>query len=120
MSEERRVNATGRCACGHVRYAMKAAPLIVHGCHCGHCQRQTGAPYAINALVTVEAGGRTFHRELQPSSGYLGSNDPRLHLGLGSASKIERLVVRWPDGSRQGWQDLAVKARLSLRQRSGE
>lgn len=42
---------TGGCACGHVRYHMRSKPLIVHGCHCTLCQTQTGAAYAINALI---------------------------------------------------------------------
>ena len=41
----------GGCACGHVRYRMEAAPLFVHCCHCRHCQRETGASFALNALI---------------------------------------------------------------------
>ena len=41
----------GGCACRFVRYRMKAAPLIVHCCHCRWCQRETGASFALNALV---------------------------------------------------------------------
>lgn len=44
----------GGCTCGHVRYTMKSKPMIVHGCHCRYCQKQSGAAFAINALV--EAG----------------------------------------------------------------
>ncbi len=41
----------GGCACGHVRYKMTSEPLIVHGCHCRVCQRQTGTSFAQNALI---------------------------------------------------------------------
>ena len=41
----------GGCTCGHVRYKMEAAPLIVHCCHCSWCQRQTGTAFAVNALI---------------------------------------------------------------------
>ena len=41
----------GGCACGAVRYRLESAPLIVHACHCGNCQRQTGAWHAVNALI---------------------------------------------------------------------
>jgi len=41
----------GRCACGHVRYRMNSAPLIVHCCHCHECQRLSGAAFAINAMI---------------------------------------------------------------------
>ncbi|WP_239058418.1 GFA family protein [Aliiroseovarius sp. PrR006] len=30
---------------------MYSKPLIVHGCHCTFCQTQTGAAYAVNALI---------------------------------------------------------------------
>lgn len=41
----------GGCGCGHVRYRMEAAPLIVHCCHCRWCQRETGTAFALNAVV---------------------------------------------------------------------
>jgi hypothetical protein len=44
----------GGCACGHVRYQMASGPIIVHCCHCHHCQRQTGAAFAVNALIEAD------------------------------------------------------------------
>ena len=44
----------GGCACGHVRYRMASGPLIVHCCHCHNCQRQTGAAFAVNALIEAD------------------------------------------------------------------
>ena len=44
----------GGCTCGHVRYQMNSTPLIVHGCHCRWCQRQTGASFAVNALIETD------------------------------------------------------------------
>ena len=41
----------GGCTCGHVRYRMSSGPLIVHGCHCTWCQRQSGTAFAINAII---------------------------------------------------------------------
>jgi len=41
----------GGCDCGAVRYRMETAPLIVHCCHCRWCQRETGASFALNALI---------------------------------------------------------------------
>ena len=41
----------GGCACGEVRYSMQMNPLVVHACHCKHCQRQTGGWHAVNALI---------------------------------------------------------------------
>ena len=44
----------GGCTCREVRYRMKRRPMYVHCCHCTWCQRETGASFALNALV--EAG----------------------------------------------------------------
>jgi hypothetical protein len=41
----------GGCACGHVRYELASKPMIVHGCHCRWCQRESGASFAVNALI---------------------------------------------------------------------
>jgi hypothetical protein len=44
----------GGCACGTVRYRLASAPMFVHCCHCGDCQRQTGSAFAVNALIEAE------------------------------------------------------------------
>lgn len=44
----------GGCACGAVRYRMKTAPLFVHCCHCRWCQRETGAAFALNAMIEAD------------------------------------------------------------------
>lgn len=51
MSEPTPFSAEGGCACRAVRYRLTAAPLVVHGCHCRWCQRETGSALAINAMV---------------------------------------------------------------------
>jgi hypothetical protein len=43
--------AEGGCACRTVRYRVKRAPIIVHCCHCRWCQRETGAAFALNAVI---------------------------------------------------------------------
>lgn len=44
----------GGCACNSVRYRLRGEPLYVHCCHCRWCQRETGASFAINALIEAE------------------------------------------------------------------
>ena len=41
----------GGCDCRAVRYRLTAAPLFVHCCHCRWCQRESGASFALNALI---------------------------------------------------------------------
>jgi len=44
----------GGCTCGAVRYRMETKPLFVHCCHCHWCQRETGASYALNAMIEAD------------------------------------------------------------------
>ena len=41
----------GGCDCRLVRYRMTARPLFVHCCHCRWCQRESGASFALNAMI---------------------------------------------------------------------
>jgi hypothetical protein len=44
----------GGCTCSQVRYRLLSAPMFVHCCHCRWCQRETGASYALNALIETD------------------------------------------------------------------
>ncbi|MFN7950088.1 MAG: GFA family protein [bacterium] len=54
MSADGFIPADGGCTCRRVRYRMVASPLFVHCCHCRWCQRESGASFALNALVESE------------------------------------------------------------------
>jgi hypothetical protein len=41
----------GGCTCGEVRYRLTRSPMVVHCCHCRWCQRETGAAFALNAMI---------------------------------------------------------------------
>jgi len=51
MPEDSVFPLDGCCTCGAVRYRMTSAPLFVHCCHCRWCQRETGASFALNAMI---------------------------------------------------------------------
>ncbi|HEX7272479.1 MAG TPA: GFA family protein [Casimicrobiaceae bacterium] len=44
----------GGCTCRAVRYRMTSTPLFVHCCHCRWCQRETGASFALNAMIEAD------------------------------------------------------------------
>jgi hypothetical protein len=54
MPETEGKTLEGRCTCSGVRYRMTSKPLFVHCCHCRWCQRETGASFALNALVEAD------------------------------------------------------------------
>lgn len=44
----------GYCTCKTVRYRMTSRPLFVHCCHCRWCQRESGAAFALNAMIEAD------------------------------------------------------------------
>jgi hypothetical protein len=57
-----------------------------------------GAP-ARGAVVTLEADGQTQIRAIDAGSGYLCQMEPVAHFGLGQAGRVDRVSVRWLDGT---------------------
>ena len=62
----------------------------------------------IGAQVEILAGGQRQQHERIAGSGYLSQDDGRVHFGLGTASKIEKLTVTWPSGTRQVLTNVAA------------
>lgn len=62
---------------------------------------------AIGARVTLTAGGHSQVQEVRSGGSYLSQSDLRLHFGIGSATKIDRIAIAWPSGERQVLTDQA-------------
>jgi hypothetical protein len=56
---------------------------------------------AIGAKVFLTAGGVRQRADVFSGASYASSSDPRLHFGLGSASKVDKIEILWPSGLRQ-------------------
>jgi hypothetical protein len=56
---------------------------------------------AIGARVTAKAGGALLIREVNGGNGYSSQSSTRLHIGLGAATRIDEIEVRWPSGLRE-------------------
>jgi hypothetical protein len=67
-----------------------------------------GRGHAIGARVTVSAGAKTYRREIRPQQSYLCSGDPRAFFGLGTAARVDQLVIMWPDGTSIARTDVDV------------
>jgi enediyne biosynthesis protein E4 len=68
----------------------------------------------IGARVEVWAGGREQVAERVAASGYLSQNEGRLHFGLGSAAKVDKMVVHWPSGRTQTLENLSVDRGITV------
>jgi hypothetical protein len=53
------------------------------------------------SVVATLPGGRKILVDNGNASGYLSTGSPVVHLGLGAATRIEGLTVRWPSGKTQ-------------------
>lgn len=56
---------------------------------------------AIGAQVKVFASGHVQLAVVRSGGSYLSQNDLRLHFGLGSAAKPDRIEIAWPGGGKQ-------------------
>lgn len=61
---------------------------------------------AIGTIVRVVAAGRPRMGQLTAGDGYQACNERRLVFGLGTEEIVEELVVRWPSGLEQSFQDV--------------
>ena len=74
---------------------------------------------AIGARVTVLAGGHRQIDEVRSGGGYNSQSDFRLHFGLGTASKVDAVEVRWPSGLIQHVVDVPINRITSIREGTG-
>lgn len=74
-----------------------------------HCNRD-----AIGARVVLVSGDVTQTREVKSGSGYLSQNDLRLHFGLGNATRVDTLTVRWLCGKVQTLQNIETNRVLVI------
>lgn len=70
----------------------------------------------IGALVTVEIDGQRQSREITRTAAYAGSVPPIAHFGLGSATAVQSLEVRWPSGSVTRRSNLEIDRLIQLRE----
>jgi hypothetical protein len=63
----------------------------------GHKSNRDG----IGAQVKIVTGSGSQWGTVTTSSGYLSASDRRVHYGLGAATSIDRIEIRWPSGIQQ-------------------
>ena len=120
----------GGCACGAVRYRIAGPPLFVHCCHCRWCQRESGAAFALNAMIETDritllqgapervptpsdsGRGQTFLRcpgcRVALWSHYAGAGEELAFVRVGSLDEPDRLPpdIHIYTASKQPWVQL--------------
>jgi hypothetical protein len=75
---------------------------------------------AIGATLSARVGPRREFRDVRPGYSYCSSNDPRIHFGLGDATRLEDVRVRWVDGRVESFGDLDGARVHTLKRGSGK
>jgi enediyne biosynthesis protein E4 len=65
---------------------------------------------AIGARVTIHSGGVRQIAEVRGGGSYLSQNDLRLHFGLGKATRIDSIEIRWPSGKVETLENVPADA----------
>src|SRR5271169_3297452 len=71
---------------------------------------------AIGARITMKAGSRLFVDEVRSGSSYDSNSDMRVHFGLGSATRLDSLRIRWPSGLVEQFDNLGIDKILTLKE----
>ena len=74
---------------------------------------------AIGAKLKITAGGITQTEQIRSGGSYLSQSDFRVHFGLGSASKVESVEIRWPSGATDIIKNLAADQFYSVLEGKG-
>jgi hypothetical protein len=75
---------------------------------------------AIGATVILYTAAGVQADAVLSQSSFLSANDPRLHFGLGSLDKADKITVRWPSGAEETFPGVAADSLYELVEGSGK
>ncbi len=74
---------------------------------------------AIGSQVSVQVGDRVLNRQVMPTRGYLSQSELVVTFGLGAAAKVDKVTIRWTDGSVAEILHPAVDTVITVQQNLG-
>jgi hypothetical protein len=72
----------------------------------------------IGAEVRIKAGGRSQWRDVAAGDSYMSTHDPRPHFGLGPATVVDEIEIRWPGGRKTLLKNVPARQHLRVKQPS--
>jgi hypothetical protein len=75
---------------------------------------RTSNRLGIGARLTATAGGQTLVREMYPCNSFRSQMPNIVHFGLGEATRVEQLTVRWPSGREQRLANVAADRHIVI------
>jgi hypothetical protein len=64
----------------------------------------------LHARISLESGGKKYIATVRAGSSFMSSSDRRVYFGLGNARRIEKVIVDWPSGTRDTFQQVKLNA----------
>jgi len=74
-----------------------------------------GNAHGLGAKVTVYAEGKLQYFENKTVRGYLSSNEPIVHFGMGKIQQVDSLNIRWSDGSENRMKEVVTNQLLTVK-----
>lgn len=74
---------------------------------------------ALGAELTVAIGSRRVRSDVRAAYSYLASNDPRVHIGLGPARRVDEIRVKWVDGTQERFGPFDANRVVTIRKGTG-
>jgi len=75
--------------------------------------------FGVGATVKIESTLGVQIRTLGLARGYMSSSEPMMHFGLGADTVIKRMIVSWPSGHEQTWENIGVDQRYTITEPAG-
>ena len=63
---------------------------------------------AVGAQVRLHAGTQTRLQFISGGNSFAGQSSSRVHFGLGEIAKVDQIEVRWPNGDKEVFGNIAV------------
>ena len=87
---------------------------LVGGNHTSQRQLNWSARDGVGARVYATVGNRTRVFQKSCGEGFATQNSQWIHIGMGTAERIDRIKVKWPSGKSTSYQDIDVGSRVTL------
>jgi len=81
--------------------------------------REKSGRDALGAVVTIPVGARKLTRVVHSAESYCSASDPRVHVGLGDATRVGPVTVRWVGGESETFAVDGVDRVVELRRGAG-
>jgi hypothetical protein len=74
---------------------------------------------AIGSIAYLTVGKSKLRQDVVSGAVYCSQNDMTLHFGLGTATKVDKLEIQWPDGTLESFSASGVDKTFSIVQGKG-